>query len=480
MKRAAAALLIAAAVLAVLLAVADLSDARHRPRRWLSRALKASIGRVLSVAAAGDTSAPIPAGPDGGFFEPAVSTAVRPRLSVAQIEALLPARGPFTFPSPYGTRGVRITNGSDCGGRDCVQYVGYSYWRRTNNHVGRDTMLILIVLGRNAGGAGPTLFSYDKRTDAVTRLTPLFDAGDPMSWAAGDQWYFSATDPHMLYVNDGSMLRRYDVARRRWSTVFDVSTRPDLFGRDRLAWQTHSSQDDTVHSATIKDRTTSAEVGCLAYQETTRRFAYFPSKGIGYDECQVDKSGRWLLIKEKVVPDPKTDVDNRIIDLETGQETVLMDRDGAGGHSDNGFGYMVAADNWNPEPGAFRLWKFGQTPLTGAVVYHNADWTTIAPNHVSHANARRDVPPEQQYVCGSGAARENTARGNEIFCFRLDGSMRVLVVAPVMTDMDAPGGGQPYAKLPKGNLDVTGRYFVWTSNMGGPRLDAFVVKVPAP
>jgi len=99
---------------------------------------------------------------------------------------------------------------------------------------------------------------------------------------------------------------------------------------------------------------------------------------------------------------------------------------------------------------------------------------------VSHANARRDVPPEKQYVCGSGASKNDAPRSNEIFCFRLDGSMRVLVVAPVMTDMEAPGGGNEYAKLPKGTLDITGRYFLWTSNMGGGRLDAFIVKVPPP
>jgi hypothetical protein len=58
--------------------------------------------------------------------------------------------------------------------------------------------------------------------------------------------------------------------------------------------------------------------------------------------------------------------------------------------------------------------------------------------------------------------------------------MRVLVVAPVMTNLNASGGGRDeYWKLPKGNLDITGQYFVWTSNAGGNRLDAFVVKVPA-
>ena len=69
-------------------------------------------------------------------------------------------------------------------------------------------------------------------------------------------------------------------------------------------------------------------------------------------------------------------------------------------------------------------------------------------------------------------------RNNEIVCFRLDGSLQVVVVAPVMTDLNAPGGVDDYRKQPKGNLDVTGQYFIWTSNVGGSRLDAFVVKVP--
>src|SRR5439155_26210996 len=49
-----------------------------------------------------------------------------------------------------------------------------------------------------------------------------------------------------------------------------------------------------------------------------------------------------------------------------------------------------------------------------------------------------------------------------------------------MTDLNAPGGGSDdYVKQPKGNLDLTGRYFIWTSNTGGNRLDAFVVKIPS-
>jgi len=98
---------------------------------------------------------------------------------------------------------------------------------------------------------------------------------------------------------------------------------------------------------------------------------------------------------------------------------------------------------------------------------------------VSHANAKPTVVPEQQYACGSGANRTNSNRANEIICFPLDGSLRVLIVAPVMTDMNAAGGGDDYSKVPKGNIDVTGQYFIWTSNMGGNRLDAFLVRVPS-
>jgi hypothetical protein len=71
-----------------------------------------------------------------------------------------------------------------------------------------------------------------------------------------------------------------------------------------------------------------------------------------FDECQIDKSGRWLVIKENV--DGRNGEDNRIIDLQTGQESVFLDEDGAAGHSDVGYGYLVAEDNFYriPAPSA--------------------------------------------------------------------------------------------------------------------------------
>ena len=418
----------------------------------------------------------------GGFLEQSNARSVRPLLSASKIQALLPARGLFTFPAPYLTRGLRITNATDCArGADCVQYGSYSYWRNINNHVGSDTMLIVLTLNKNRGGVGPTLFSYNKVTDQVTKVGPLFTAASRLSWASGEGWYFSATRPTTLYLNDsmGTRLLRYDVLAKTFKTVFDVSIRPDLFGAKRYIWQMHSSFDDGVHSATLRATDTYAPLGCLVYREDTATFSYFSRIGTAedFDECQIDASGRWLLIKENV--DAKYSVDNRIIDLASGNaETILLDQNGAGGHSDNGFGYMVTADNWDSHPSAFKLWKFGTKPLQGALVLFGKDWNA-GPDHISHLNARADVARESQYVCGSTATRTTTSsRANEVICFPLDGSQRVLIVAPVMTDLNASGGGDDYGKAPKGNLDITGQYFIWTSNMGGNRLDAFIVKVP--
>ena len=144
---------------------------------------------------------------------------------------------------------------------------------------------------------------------------------------------------------------------------------------------------------------------------------------------------------------------------------------------------MVAQDNWNALPGAVRVWTFGVPmpgpPPQGRLVYRTTDWS-LDIGHISHANARPDVPAESQYACGAQGTRVVGPRANEIVCFRLDDSLQVLVVAPTMTDLDAAGGGSSdYAKLPKGNLDITGRYFIWSSNGGRKRLDAFVVKVPS-
>jgi hypothetical protein len=135
------------------------------PSVRIAAALTATL--VLSVPATAQTTAP------AGILESATTTLVRPIASAPTLIPL-PSRGTFTFPAPYGTQGIRLTNAADCGGTDCVASVGYSYWRNMNNHVGRSQILIALTLERTRGGGGPTLFSYDKITGHTCAAAAAF------------------------------------------------------------------------------------------------------------------------------------------------------------------------------------------------------------------------------------------------------------------------------------------------------------------
>lgn len=412
----------------------------------------------------------------GGFIQKSYDTRTRPRLTASQIQSFLPSgRGKFTFPAPYNTQGVRITIPSDCGGADCVNYVEYAYWKNINNHQNSDTMYIVLGLNRSKGGSGPTLFSYNKNTDVVTNMGALFDPSTNWSWLQ-QGWYFSATMPTKLYVTywHTSSFYRYDILSRNFQQIFDIASRSDIFGGGRWITQLHSSDNDKVHSFTVANSSTDEQLGCGVYHEDTGNYQYFPKIG-NYNECNLDATGRWLVIL-----DGSSDLDNRVIDLQNNTEKIILNQNGRLGHLDMGAGYMVGASGSVPLPQASLLYQFPLATTTypvGPTVFYNDNWNDSIVNHASHQNRKIGVPPEQQFACGSNL--DTNPRENEIACFRLDTSNDALFIAPVMTDMNAPGGDCDYCKYPKGNLDVTGKYFIWTSNMYGNRLDAFIVKVPS-
>jgi hypothetical protein len=61
---------------------------------------------------------------------------------------------------------------------------------------------------------------------------------------------------------------------------------------------------------------------------------------VDLDECQIDKSGTFLLVKANV--DKVYGEDNVVINVNTNETFILNDTKGAAGHSDNGWGFMVA------------------------------------------------------------------------------------------------------------------------------------------
>ncbi len=474
-------------------------------------------------------------GEQGGFLETAGQHLFpyQERYSAAAIRDFLPpndAKGAFWFPAPYNTRGVRLTNPDDCGPNksDCVLPVGYSYWRRINDYPDSEdanTLYIVMGLEVNRGGTGPTLFSFNKVSEDVHNLGGLFvcqpnevqavcDARDPDGTylrSTAEMWYFSAKQPTKLYAFavGGRQLRRFDILTR----TFDASPAMDLAqcpsdvcpaNVPTAITQPHSSDDDHVHSATVVDMTDvdhPAKLGCVVYRDNATdvpsfRFFAVPS---GLDECALDKGGKWFVIHEGE--------DNIVIDLdqEHDEGTRVTNAEGAHGHADLGYGYAVGSDDQNAKTQATTLMKFRPTvnqddhKVVSDVVHFN-DISSVdggAANHVSHTNAKKDVPPEQQYACASNAQHANNSpHVDDIVCFMLnayrnppegdplESPLDVLVVAPVMTNLDDGNGtidtNADYQRRPKGNLDVNGDYFIWTTNMGatGNRLDAFIVKIP--
>ena len=100
-----------------------------------------------------------------GLVESATGNAMRPKFSGRDVPS---SRGRFTFPSPYNTEAVRLTEASDCNGSDCVRPVGYAYWSNINNHVGSDTMLVFLSL--KGHGADALQLQQEHRRDAQPRI----------------------------------------------------------------------------------------------------------------------------------------------------------------------------------------------------------------------------------------------------------------------------------------------------------------------
>src|SRR5690348_1825297 len=208
----------------------------------------------------------------GGFLESDETSVVRPLMTASQISAFMPAgRGNFTFPAPYNTQGVRITQPSDCGGQDCVDMT-YNYWRNMSNSTGSNTLYILVGLDENRGGAGPTLFSYDKPSGTLTDLGALFPSNSSYSWDSTEGMCFSYSLPTKIYLLSGTQLLRYDVLAHTFETVFDVSSQYP----NTVLHQANSSNDDDVHSATLEDSSSYNALGCVAYKASTHQYFYFP------------------------------------------------------------------------------------------------------------------------------------------------------------------------------------------------------------
>lgn len=385
----------------------------------------------------------VPPGPGptpgiGGTLLVCDDASTRPICTGAAANFLPDGRGAFTFPAPYNTIGIRLTDPSD----GEVLPVGYAYWRRINRHDGQPAFRVLV--GRKDACA--LLLTVDKVTYAIDRLE-LADV-----WGTGEQWYWDAFDPHVFYLPEGRALYRYNVITRSRSVALDV-------GEPFNVWQAHSNAAGTTHSATVEN----ADYEVIhAVVGTGQGQRVIPVDVPRFDECQIDKTGRYLVVKLR------NDEDNTIYDLDSGSEITILNRGGAFGHSDAGPGYDVGENDFHALPGAFEKRDLGRPLADKTLVYHTTDWQPMA-RHCAVAWDRPDP-----FALISSACPNNVPRSNELVKVPLDGSLVCTLVAPSMCAMAAV---DDYDHEPKANVDPIGEWACWSANPFG-RVDLFAVRIP--
>lgn len=347
-----------------------------------------------------------------------------------------PAVDPPTVvpPPPSGQpRVIRVT-----GDGDNPRPVGMAYWPVINNHAGHDILHVIVSLDDIL-----TLFDIDKATGRVSRGETL-----PLLPDTGEMCYWSFSYADVLYVPRNNALLSY----RLGGAVRSEFIAPSLITHP------HTSHDGLVHSFEM-------DGGAAVYRDGSIRT--FPTPGI-FDECQVDKSGRWLLVRYTVERLGKGHLDNLIVDLVTGQKWTILDEDGAVGHCDMGFGYMVGEDDQENPGGVFRRWRFSdQGPVNEGPVYDWGGWAPMT-RYVSHCNAK-NAPPDGQRVLFSGTELGLVA----VTMGRRDARL----VAPSMTDLNARGGGDNYWKHTRACIDPTGEWAAWSGNDGTDRMHIFAVRL---
>ncbi len=423
----------------------------------------------------------------GGFVEMMTSAVARQQPSASQIAGFVPAsRGRFSFPAPYSTEGYRITIPSDCAGVDCIQQEGYSFWRNINAHAGQP-MLRLFVGLQDHGYV--TMFTVDKATGTVTNNGSIFGtptASNPLSYSRGGGWFWSGTDPDILYAYATSQLVARNVVTGAQTVVLDLASTGALAahgqGTGVRVWAAMGSDDGNSWAMTVRSTSTGQDSGCALYHRPTNAW-HFILGPMG--DCFVDRSGAYWTAS---VGGASAGTDLRKGTMNPWSVgDLLTDPQGAPGHLDHGWGFMLGEDNWNAMPQALRLWDlslpYGATGQ-GRVVHHMTQWgsdTYVQPT-IGNGQPATLATIGSQYGCStttfSVTPSSPAPREREIVCFPLDGSGRMLVVAPNMTNMSASGGSIPYYRAPKGNLDKYGQYYYWITNMGGNRLEAFLVRVP--
>ena len=361
-----------------------------------------------------------------------------------------PPQAGETYVDPtFGTTSLRVTDERD--GRYCQN--AYSYYPTLNCD---STRLHLMC------GDRPLLLGFDPEGLRITSKEPLFAVKPPSGFEPrweGSIW--SGAEPDVLFCHQGLNLWSYDVATRAYELVKDFSGE---LPPGHLA-QMSKSLDDNVFAFSRQDPQWHV-VGFLVWRRDEDRIVLQEDTPDGLDEVQVDKTGRYLVIKTGQQGQGIIEV--RVADLETGRLEDLTDNgpDFAPGHSDNGHGFVLGADNWTNRL-TFRELASPHTVRT--VLELGNDWSQGY--HLSLLADDESWVLVSFYV-GSKLPSSGVFR-NEIVQVAADGSGRVRRLAHHRSLVGE------YWDSPRADISRDGRFVAYTSNWGGTdRRDVFILRVP--
>jgi len=369
--------------------------------------------------------------------------------------AIPTAGGTFVDPT-FGTTLLRVTDTND--GDDNHQ--SYSYWPSMNKN---STLLYI-----SSVGGSPTLYDFDTTAFSISNKRAMFASnpgGDGVPNAEDAIW--SGTQVNQLICHTGQKLYSYNTSNNQYTLLHDFSgAYPNIY----LA-QMSRSTNDSVFAFTYKENINYTNVGYIVFRASNNQVD--TGNLAGLDEVQVDKTGNYLTIKTGNSGSGVVEV--IILDLLNGNKKYLVDNapDYSPGHSDNGMGMVVGADNWN-NGHTFRTLANPHTHYE--VVSYANDWTLG--DHVSMLANDESWVLISTYV--TNTLPSSGIFADEIYQVTTDGSKSVRRLCHTHSDILLQSGGGAYWSSPRANISRNGKYAVFTSNWGSStRMDVFVLQIPA-
>jgi len=359
---------------------------------------------------------------------------------------LPPAGGTFTDPT-FGTQILRVTDEADGDSHNA-----YSYYPAFN----RDSTMFFIHCKD-----GPRLYDFDPKAFRIVGKRPLFAARAPNRHTPRwEDCIWSDKAPNALFCHEGLRLWRHDVRTQKYELVKDFSGE---LPPGHLHQMSKSLDDNTFGFSRQGPKWELA--GYLVWRRDADKIV-LRRDTTNLDEIQVDKTGRWCVVK--TARQGKGVVQDIVVDLATGKTEDLIDNepDFAPGHSDNGPGTILGADNWKNR---LTLRRFEKPHEFISILDLHNDWSQD--QHISWLADDEGWVTLSFYVCNklpnSGAFK------NEIVQVKTDGSRQIRRLAHHRSVF------RSYWDSPRACISRDGRFITYTSNWEGRGRQVFILRVPS-